>query len=46
MSARACEGIIRRAERRGKPLPSILRDALEWVIVRDSAEETAQRQEE
>ena len=32
LSARACEGIIRRAEKRGKPLPSILRSALEWVI--------------
>lgn len=32
LSARACEGIIRRAEKRGKPLPSILQDALEWVI--------------
>lgn len=37
LSARACEGIIRRAEKRGKPLPSILRDALEWVIARDSS---------
>ena len=46
LSARACEGIIRRAEKRGKPLPSILMNALEWVIARDSAEETAQRQEE
>lgn len=46
LSARACEGIIRRAARRGKPLPEILRAALEWVIARDSAGETAQRQEE
>jgi len=37
LSARACEGIIRRAEKRGKPLPSILREALEWVIARDSS---------
>ena len=32
LSARACSGIIRRAEKRGKPLPEILRKALEWVI--------------
>ena len=32
LSAKACEGIIRRAERRGKPLPSILKAALEWVV--------------
>lgn len=37
LSARACEGIIRRAEKRGKPLPSVLRDALEWVIAQDSS---------
>ena len=29
LSARACEGILRRAERRGKELPQILREALE-----------------
>ena len=29
LSAKACQGIIRRAERRGKPLPPILRQALE-----------------
>lgn len=37
LSARACEGIIRRAEKRGKPLPKMLQDALEWVIARDSS---------
>ncbi len=37
LSARACEGIIRRAEKRGKPLPEILRRALEWVRARDSS---------
>ena len=37
LSARACEGIIRRAAKRGKPLPEILRKALEWVIARDSS---------
>ena len=32
LSARACEGILRRAERRGKELPPMLREALEQVI--------------
>lgn len=32
LSARACEGILRRAERRGKELPKILREALEEAI--------------
>lgn len=31
LSARACEGILRRAERRGKALPPMLREALEEV---------------
>ena len=29
LSAKACQGIIRRAERRGKPLPDLLRTVLE-----------------
>jgi hypothetical protein len=29
LSARACQGILRRAEKRGKSLPHSLRDALE-----------------
>jgi len=29
LSAKACLGILRRAERRGKPLPPLLREALE-----------------
>ena len=29
LTARACQGVLRRAERRGKDLPPILRDALE-----------------
>ena len=37
LSARACEGIIRRAEKRGKPLPEILLKALEWVIAKHSS---------
>lgn len=32
LSARACEGILRRAENRGKALPDILREALENQI--------------
>ena len=32
LSAKACEGILRRAERRGKELPQMLKDALLYVI--------------
>ena len=32
LSKRACEGILRRAERRGKVLPTMLREALEEVV--------------
>ena len=32
LSSRACEGIINRAERKGKPLPPLLRLALETTI--------------
>lgn len=34
LSARACEGILRRAERRGKVLPVILEKALKQMIQR------------
>lgn len=34
LSERACEGVLRRAERRGKPLDEILRKALEQQIER------------
>lgn len=34
LSARACEGVLRRAERRGKQLPDILKTALEQQIER------------
>ena len=34
LSSRACEGILRRAERRGKELPKILKEALEQTIRR------------
>jgi hypothetical protein len=32
LSARACEGILRRAERRGKVLPPMLKEALDEVV--------------
>jgi hypothetical protein len=34
LSAKACEGILRRAERRGKELPPMLKAALERMIER------------
>ena len=34
LSVRACEGILRRAERRGKELPQMLKIALEQMITR------------
>lgn len=39
LSARACEGILRRAERRGKQLPPMLKEALEQMIERERAQE-------
>ena len=36
LSAKACLGIIRRSERRGKPLPPMLKDALLEMIERQS----------
>jgi hypothetical protein len=35
LSAKACEGILRRAERRGKELPPMLKEALEQMIERE-----------
>ena len=35
LSAKACEGILRRAERRGKDLPPMLKEALEQQIERE-----------
>ena len=32
LSAKACNGILKRAQRRGKKLPPMLREALEEVI--------------
>ena len=37
LSAKACEGILRRAERRGKQLPEMLKTALEQMIERELA---------
>ena len=37
LSAKACEGILRRAERRGKALPEMLKTALEQTIEREKA---------
>ena len=39
LSAKACEGILRRAERRGKQLPPMLKEALEQMIERERASE-------
>ena len=38
LSAKACNGILRRAEKRGKTLPPMLRDALTEVVGSDGAE--------
>lgn len=35
LSVKACEGILRRAERRGKELPPMLKEALEQMIARE-----------
>ena len=37
LSAKACEGILRRAERRGKELPPMLKTALEQMIEREKS---------
>lgn len=39
LSAKACEGILRRAERRGKDLPPMLKTALEQQIGRERNDE-------
>ena len=44
LSARACQGILTRASRRGKPLPDILRQALLDVI--EQAKKSSMTQEE
>ena len=40
LSARACEGIINRADKKGKPLPQLLRLALEVTIAEQKEENT------
>ena len=35
LSAKACQGILNRANRRGKQLPTMLREALEQMIARE-----------
>ena len=37
LSAKACEGILRRAERRGKQLPPMLKEPLEQMIEREKS---------
>lgn len=39
LSAKACDGILRRAEKRGKELPPMLKTALEQMIEREKAQE-------
>ena len=46
LSARACEGILRRAEHRGKELPPMLKAALEQMIERENALSTQEGSEE
>lgn len=45
MSARVCAGILRRAERYGKELPAMLREALEEVVSCASKSEPGSRVE-
>lgn len=40
LSPKACTGILRRAEQRGKPLPEALREALELQASHGTTEET------
>ena len=40
LSAKACEGILRRSKRRGKELPEMLRIALEQTIAREQFQST------
>ena len=41
LSAKACRGVLRRAKQRGKELPELLRDALNWQIAHMDALERA-----
>ena len=46
LSARACKGILTRAERRGKELPPILKMALEYKIAMEELKPTMQEETE
>ena len=46
LSAKACNGILRRAEKRGKELPDMLREALEEVVGPDGYCEDGEEEEE
>ena len=46
LSAKACEGILRRAERRGKQLPQMLKTALEQMIERERMAEATETEED
>jgi hypothetical protein len=46
LSAKACEGILRRAERRGKQLPPMLKEALLQMIAREEALEDEAREKQ
>ena len=41
LSPKACQGILRRAQKRGKELPEVLRIALERQAARDEAQEAS-----
>lgn len=40
LSAKACAGILRRAEKRGKELPTMLKEALEEVVQLSTSNKT------
>lgn len=46
LSAKACRGILRRAEKRGKELPDMLREALMEVVLSDGAGDEADEDED
>ena len=46
LSAKACSGILRRAERRWKELPDMLREALEEVVCPDGCCEGGEEEED
>jgi hypothetical protein len=46
LSARACQGILNRANRRGKALPPMLQEALEQMIASASSRESQAEKED